>query len=211
MPTITSLETIKRQKAWYELRLDNGVTFAVNDELILKYLIKKGKTLNDDKISKIRKQAEYLFLKKKALDILARKRITEKEMRKKLQAVKSCAHHTDKVISDLKEHCYIDDYSFAVNLIHSIQAGGLQSIRYIGQKLFLKGVPTKTAQKAIDDELGDYDEHEAARKLALKKYKTVANLPKLRAKKRIADYLRTRGFNWDVVNEALNELFANMN
>ena len=211
MPTITSLEPIKRQKAWYELRLDDGVTFAVNDELILKYILKTGKALKDDEISKIRQRAEYLFLKKKALDILARRRITEKEMRRKLQAIKSCAHHADKVISDLKEHGYIDDYSFAVNLIHTVQAGSPRSIRYISQKLYLKGVPSEIAQKAMNDELGDYNEHEAARKLAQRKYKTVANLPKLRAKKRIADYLRTRGFNWDVVNEALNELFADIN
>jgi len=146
MPTITSLEPIKRQKAWYELRLDDGVTFAVNDELILKYILKTGKALKDDEISKIRQRAEYLFLKKKALDILARRRITEKEMRRKLQAIKSCAHHADKVISDLKEHGYIDDYSFAVNLIHTVQAGSPRSIRYISEKLYLKDVPSAIAQ-----------------------------------------------------------------
>jgi len=211
MPTITSLKPIKRQKAWYELRLDDGVTFAVNDELILKYLLKAGNALSDDEINIIRKQAEYMFLKKKALDILARRRITEKDMRKKLQAVKSCARHADKVISDLKERGYIDDYNFAVNLIHTVQAGSPRSIRYISQKLYLKGVPRETANKAIDDELSDYDEHDAAKKLAEKKYKVVTSLPELKAKKRIADYLRSRGFNWDIINDVLSELFANMN
>ncbi|MCD6161560.1 MAG: regulatory protein RecX [candidate division Zixibacteria bacterium] len=207
MPKITALESIKRQKAWYEIRFDNGVSFAVNDELILKHLLKPGQTFNSDEIKGIRERAEYHYLKKKALEILARKRITEKEIRRKLRAVKSCAHHTDRLITELKGHGYIDDYSYAVNFIHYSLAGNPHSKRYISQKLYQKGVPSDIANKAMANELSDYDEYEAALKLSEKKSKTVKNLPELKAKKRISDFLRGRGFNWDVINSVLAELF----
>lgn len=208
MPQITALEPIKRQKYWYELRLDNSVSFAVNDELIFKYLLKPGKTLSDNEIKLLRNEAEYLSLKKKALDILARKRITEKEIRQKLQTSKPGSNHTDKVLGMLKEHGLVDDYNFAVSLILSSLAGSPRSKRYIRQKLYEKGVPPEIIDRAMADELGDYDEFAAAKKIGEKKYKTVQHLPQLKAKKRVADFLQGRGFNWDVINKVLNNLFT---
>jgi len=208
MPRIISIERVKRQKSWYELCLDNGNSFAVNDELILKYLLKTGKTLSNDELTRVRSQSEYLYLTKKALDILARRRITEKEIRNKLKPVKSSAGHIDKVITELKKLGFIDDYSYAVSLIQSSLSGSPRSVRYIRQKMYQKGVPSETADKAINDELSDYNEYEAALKLGLKKHKTVARFPELKAKKRIADFLRGRGFNWDVINEVINNLFT---
>ena len=208
MPRIISIERVKRQKSWYELCLDNGNSFAVNDELILKYLLKTGKTLSNDELNRVRRQSEYLYLTKKALDILARRRITEKEIRNKLKPVKSSAGHIDKVITELKKLGFIDDYSYAVSLIQSSLSGSPRSVRYIRQKMYQKGVPSETADKAINDELSDYNEYEAALKLGQKKHKTVTRLPELKAKKRIADFLRGRGFNWDVINEVINNLFT---
>ena len=208
MPRIISIERVKRQKSWYELCLDNGSSFAVNDEIILKYLLKTGKTLSNDELTRVRSQSEYLYLKKKALDILARRRITEKEIRNKLKPVKSSASHIDKVITELKKLGFIDDYSYAVSLIQSSLSGSPRSVRYIRQKMYQKGVPSETADKAINDELSDYNEYEAALKLGQKKHKPVTSLPELKAKKRIADFLRGRGFNWDVINEVINNLFA---
>lgn len=211
MPKITALKPIKRQKAWYELHFDNDSSFAVNDELILKYILKPGKSLKSDEIKTIREKAEYLFLKKKALEILARKRITEKEIRQKLQAVKSCAHHTDKLINELKEHGFIDDYSYAVSKINSLIVSNPRSKRYISQKLYQKGVPQDIANKAMTSELKDYDEYNVALILGEKKFNTVKKLPELKAKKRLADFLRGRGFGWNDINRVLDELFRREN
>ena len=78
---------------------------------------------------------------------------------------------------------------------------------YIKSKLYQKGVPKTISEEAVETELVDYNEAEAAMKIARKKYKTVKDLPQLKAKKRIADFLRGRGFDWDIVNQALDELF----
>jgi regulatory protein len=207
MPTITSLDKIKRLKGWYELWLDGIVSFPVNDELILKYLLKTGRTLSSSEIKSIREQGEYLFLKKKALDILARRRLSEKELRRKLRPVNKVSTYIERLMNDLKKHGLIDDRDFAAAVIHTQLIGGSKSKRYIKSKLYQKGVPKTISEEAVETELADYNEAEAAMKIARKKYKTVKDLPQLKAKKRIADFLRGRGFDWDIVNQALDELF----
>ena len=207
MPVIVSLEKIKRQKGWFELRLDNGTTFPVNDELILKHALKVSESYLPSEIKAVRERAEYLFVKKKAYDILSWRRLSEKELRRRLKSEKKYAHVADRVIEDLKQQHLIDDLDYAAALIQSSIAAGPRSKRYIRKKLYEKGVPADISDKAVEDELADYDEADAAMKLAAKKYKTVKTLPELKAKKRIADFLRGRGFNWDVINDALSKLF----
>lgn len=207
MPTIVSLDKIKRQKGWFDLKLDNGTTFPVNDELILKHALKVSESYLPSEIKTIRQRAEYLFVKKKAYDILSRRRLSEKDLSRKLKSEKKYAHVADRVVEDLKEQHLIDDLDYAAALIQSSIAAGPRSRRYIQRKLYEKGVPAEISEKAVHDELADYDEADAAMKLAAKKYKSVKALPEIKAKKRIADFLRGRGFNWDVINNALNKLF----
>ena len=208
MPTVTSLEKIKRLKGWFELVLDKSVSFPVNDELILKYLIGKGKQYLPHEIREIREQGEYLYLKKKALDALGRRRLSERELRDKLKPVPKSSQHIDKLIDDLKRLGLVDDTAYANALIHSHQVTGKKSKRYIKNKLYQKGVPKELAEKAIDRELEEYDEAQIALQLAEKKYKTIRELPVLKAKKRIADFLAGRGFGWDDINYALDRVFG---
>jgi len=207
MPTVTSLEKIKRLKGWYELWLGAAISFPVNDELILKFLLKAGKVLTSSEIKSIREQGEYLFLKKKALDILARRRQSERELRRKLRPLNKSSTYIEKLIEDLTQLGLVDDSSFAASVIHTQLISGSKSKRYIKSKLFQKGVSKAITDDAIETELADYNEAEAAMKIARKKYKTVKDLPRLKAKKRVVAFLRGRGFDWDIVNQALNELF----
>jgi regulatory protein len=111
-------------------------------------------------------------------------------------------------MDDLKKLGLIDDLNYAAAAIHTLQVGGSKSKRYIRSKLYQKGVDSETADKAVEAELAEYDETEAALKIAEKKFKSVKGLPVLKAKKRIADFLRGRGFNWDDINNALDKLFG---
>jgi regulatory protein len=116
--------------------------------------------------------------------------------------------YIDRLLDELKDHGFVDDLYYAAAVIHSQIAAGSKSVRYIRNKLYQKGVPKEIIEQAIESELTEYDEYEAALKIAVKKYKTVKGLPMLKAKKRIADFLRGRGFGWDVINPVLNEIFS---
>jgi regulatory protein len=207
MPQILSLEKIPRKKGWFTLTLDNNYSFVVNDELILRYGLRPERELTNPQIDQIKADGEYLFLKAKAFDILSRRRVSEKELERKLKYTKIYGKQTQKVIANLKDIGLIDDSGYAASFIHTALIGGPKSKMLIRQKLRQKGVPAEIAQQAIDQELGDYDEKEAALTLAKKKYKLVKQLPTLKAKQRVADFLRSRGFSWSNINYCLSKIF----
>ena len=207
MPIILSIEKIKRKKNWFTLALDTEQSFVVNDELKLKHALRPGRELSKSEIDLIKPEGEYLFLKAKALDILSRRRATEKELERKLKFIKTYGKHTARVVANLKEFGIIDDTGYASSYIHTAMIGGPKSKMFIKHKLRQKGVPQAVIEKAVEQELGDYDEKEAALELAQKKYKTVKTLPTLKAKQRVADFLRGRGFSWENINFCLNKIF----
>jgi regulatory protein len=201
------MEKIKRKKGWFTLALDNGQSFAVNDELILKYALRPQRELTKTEIDQIKSEGEYLFLKTKALDILSRRRVSEKELERKLKYIKIYGKYSAKVIVNLKELGIIDDKGYAASYIHTVLIGGPKSKMFIRHKLRQKGISQAVAEKAVEDELGEYDEKEAALQLAKKKYKTAKSLPTLKAKQKVADFLRSRGFGWDNINYCLSRIF----
>jgi len=207
MPTITSLQKIKRLKGWFELTLDNKISFPINDELILKHAIKIGKQCLPGEIRLFREQGEYLFLKKKALDALSRRRLSEKELRDKLKSFPKSSVYSDKLIEELKSLGFINDLEYAGALINTYSVTGKRSKRYIRNKLYQKGLLKEIIEQAVENELAEYDESAIALSLAEKKYKSVNKLQTLKAKKRIADFLKGRGFNWDDIQNALDNIF----
>jgi regulatory protein len=207
MPIIVSSEKVKRKKGWFTLILDSDQSFVVDEELIFKHALRPGRELTKSEIDQIKGEGEYQFLKAKALDILSRRRVSEKELERKLKFIKTYGKHTPRVIAKLKELGFIDDSTYAASYIHTALIGGLKSKMFIKYKLYQKGVPKTIAETAIEEELGNYDEKEAALQLARKKYKTVKSLPPLKAKQRVADFLRGRGFGWDNINYCLSKLF----
>lgn len=207
MPEILTLEKIPRKKGWFTLTLDNDFSFVVNDELIMKYALRPERELTRPEIEQIKGEGEYFFLRAKAFDILSRRRVSEKELERKLKFTKFYGKQTSRVIANLKELGLIDDSGYAASFIHTTLIGGPKSKMLIRQKLRQKGVPDDIAQQAIDKELGDYDEKEAALTLAKKKYKLVKQLPTLKAKQRVADFLRSRGFSWSNINYCLAKIF----
>jgi regulatory protein len=207
MPRILTLEKIPRKKGWFTLILDNAYSFVVNDELIIKHALRPERELTKPEIEQIKSEGEYLFLRAKAFDILSRRRVSEKELERKLKFTKIYGKHFPRVIANLKDLGLIDDSGYATSFIHTALIGGPKSKALIRRKLLQKGISEEIAQKAIEQELGDYDEKEAALTIAKKKYKSVKQLPTLKAKQRVADFLRSRGFSWSNINYCLAKLF----
>ena len=79
----------------------------------------------------------------------------------------------------------------------------------IGMKRDLKskGLEERLINEAIKTKEARYDDFEAALKLAERKFATCGKIHKLKAKRRIYDYLVRRGFRFDTVRQVLREVF----
>jgi len=201
---ITGLEPVKRKKGWFELFIKDKPPLFVNEEIIVAHDLTVGLIFSDAKLKIIKKSSDVAWVKYRAMQILNRRMISERDLRKKLSAEKRPASTLDEVISRLKEYGFVDDLKYAGAYIRSQLSRGAKSRLYLKKKLWEKGINAEIAVAGINQELEEYDESGAVIELARKKYKTLQKLPPDKAKNRLINYLKGRGFSWDTIRVALN-------
>ena len=139
------------------------------------------------------------------MQILSRRMLSERDLRRKLTAEKKSADLRDKAMSRLKEYGFYDDSIYATAYIRSQLAHGIKSRLYLKKRLWEKGISREISDYVIEKEFEGFDEQSAVRELAAKKLKSLSNLPHEKARNRLVNFLRSRGFSWDLIRDAVYE------
>src|SRR3990167_1071369 len=214
MPLITSIEPQKKRKNRFNIFLDEEFGFAADENVLLKYNLKISQSLTQSQIEKLIKENELGKLMDQSLRFLSYRprsekevvdyligKISQKENIKYSQAKESPL--IKQVVLKLKKYKYLDDFEFANWLVRS-------RIKSKPQRLSL--VKFDLEKKGIDDEIinsiiAKYPDQTVLAKRAIeKKLANWQKLPKGDFKKKIYQYLASRGFNF----ETIGEVFANL-
>ena len=99
---ITKLEIQKKNKNRCSVFLDDEYAFGIDQELIYQYDLKKGRLLSDTDIEQILYQEEKKKAKNRALNFLAYRDRSEKEISDKLRTIGYDAQVSEWVIDELK-------------------------------------------------------------------------------------------------------------
>jgi regulatory protein len=182
--------------------------FLVDSEIVVKHSLKKGLEISEDIYTKIRGEADIAWLKNKALQMLARQMISERDLRRKLSNEGRPKWVRDEVVAQLKSYGYIDDAKYASTFTRTQLARGPKSRIYLLKKLREKGISEEYSKAAVDAEYAGFDEKGAVKELALKKYKSVKHLPIQKAKNKVISFLRSRGFAWNAISDAIKDIFT---
>lgn len=203
---ITGLEST-RPKGWFELVVEGKPPFLVDSETVFRHSLKVGDELSEQLLRRVMTEADIAWLKAKAMAILSRHMVSEREMRRKLTEEGRPKDAREDVIYTLKRLELIDDAKYAANFIRTQLARGPKSRLYLKSKLREKGIRDEYSDPAIETEFANVDEVSAVRAIAEKKYKTVKYMPAQKAKLRVINFLRSRGFNWETIRQATDGLF----
>jgi regulatory protein len=132
---------------------------------------------------------------------------SEQEVIEKLTGKGVTAPVIAQTIEYLRGAKFVDDQLFARGWIASRlrKPYGTNRIR---QELKQKGVSDEIIAQEFALIAETYDETSTARTLAERRLRLNKGIPKLKAKKRIYDYLVRRGFRFDVAQRAVNQTFA---
>ena len=208
MPQITSIEPQKKNKGRFNIYLDDHFAFGIDENTLVKNQLKVNQHLSEDQIEKLIKENVLVKLQDAALRFLSYRPRSEKEVRdyiinkiakqeniKYSQAKESPL--TEQIISKFKKYKYLDDRQFAKWWIASrkIRPKGLQIVKW---ELKRKGITDDIVQK-----LAKYipNQKELAQKAISKKIKLWQKLPPLDRKKKIYQFLASRGFDFDIIKE----------
>ncbi len=214
MPTITSIEPQKKKDNRFNIFLDGHFAAGISDLTLLKNSLKVGKVLTEEEFTKIiaREQLAKLmdlatnFLgfrprsEKEVSDYLAKK-ISERENIKYREARQSPL--IVKVISTLKKYKYLNDLEFAKWWTESRKRTRPKGQALIKLELKRKGISQNIIEKVLTKSSGEV---ELAKGALQKKLKRWHNLSSFDLKKKVYQYLASRGFDF----ETIREVFANL-
>lgn len=203
---VTGLEPVRRKKGWFELGIKGKPPFYIDEETVYKNSITVGRIVSESGLAEIKERADRAWLKYRAFQILSRRTVPERELRRKLTAERRPPALRDEVLSWLKEYGYVDDFKYACSYVRSQISGGGKSRLYLKNKLYERGISADTSELALNAELAGYDENAIVLELGRKKLQSLAGCDTLKKKQRLSAFLRSRGFGWGAINTAINTL-----
>lgn len=209
MGSITEISVQKKNKNRCNIYIDNVFAFGVSNELIYKENLKVGMIVDEEKLKKIAYEENLINCKETALKIIERSYKTKKEMIKRLLEKGYALEEVNETLKFLEEYNFINDESYTKAFINGrTKTQGKQKIKYA---LKNKGI----SDEIIEEELSKLDmeeEKENANILALKKYNILIKREsdKYKLKEKIIRFLISRGYNYEVAKDAVNEMLKSV-
>ena len=207
---VTSIEKQQRGKR-YNVLCDGEFSFAVSEETLLKFGLRTGDELSEEKKEIIQAEEEFRFAYISALRSLSRGRKTEFEIRQKLKRKKIASVFVEKVIRLLLKNRLLDDVSYSHDYVAERLRRKPTGKRMLHQQLMKKGI----AKRLIEDstkEISEETELENAFALTKKKMLRTQSFSKKDQQdvsKKLGQYLYRRGFSSDIVFKVLRKIFQN--
>lgn len=135
----------------------------------------------------------------KAYRLLAVRARSEKELRDALQRKGFDKETIAAAIAECQAQRFIDDAGFARQFVQNRLLNRPKGRARLSLELRQKGVDAATIAATLDELLPAAQQAELADQLAEKWRKRLANLPPPKARQRLADFLRRRGFDWEMI------------
>lgn len=132
-----------------------------------------------------------------ALFLLGLRLRTKGEMREKMQQRGYSEAVIAQEIENLNKLNYLDDERFAEILIDNLKKYKNHGYYQIKKKLMIKRLSAQTIEKALDENLSIEDELKIGKRF-LKKESSL-NIDSFKAKQKVVQRLKTRGFRNEVV------------
>jgi len=137
-----------------------------------------------------------------ALRLLDYRSRAETELKQRLTRKGYGEADIERTVERLKASGLIDDAAFAKAWTENRAMGSPRSAYVVKRELRTKGIDAGTAEEAV----AAIDDAEACYRAALPRLKRLQTLPPEEARRKLADFLRRRGFNWPVIERTLSRL-----
>lgn len=201
MPTVTGIE---EKRGLMKISLDGCVWARVRKIHYQKYPMEIGEEIDTDGYMDRVAAVQFADAYEAALTSLDFSARTGREIENSLRRKGYVSPAIEAVIEKLTANHLIDDKRYAQRIaqIQSQKAVGLYAVK---RKLRAKGISEADAEDAMEA----FDENQqraAARAVAEKLYRKYESLPRREARCKLSQALARRGFGWDVIESAVEDL-----
>jgi len=201
MGMVTTLEDVRQGHV--KVFIDGFFSFVISKQDAVRYGLKVGHALSDDKIAELRHSAELQDCLDAALHFLNYRPRSEAEVRLRLRRRGFAGDVAEETIVELKRRKLIDDAAFAQFWTEDRLAFKPRSKEMIKLELRQKGVASHIAEGATADLNDEASAYEAVAKRAQR----MSSLDYEEFCWRLSGYLRRRGFSYEVIGRVVKRLW----
>lgn len=210
---ISKLVSSQRVAGRWLCHLEDGTILRITEDEIVAFGLCSGLELTAEQLEAVERAAKATAVRDKAMDLLAVRPLSRKELVDKLTARprnKDKEPLADRETAEaaanrLEELGYLNDESYARTVADHYAAKGWGPSR-IREELYRRGVP----REYWDGALEDLDAPDDAIDIFLQKKLRGADLTDPKTYQRAANALARRGFRWEDIKEGLRRYGAAM-
>jgi regulatory protein len=204
MPRITRLTAQKKHPHRYNCFLDNDERITITDDMIIRFHLASGSELSETELQRLHDEADLVFTREKALELLSLREHAAGELMTKLLQKGYKKKQIQEVINYLREKNYLNDARFAGMYAAELIDRKHEGPAKVKERLIRRGVPAET----IRDIMADYD---ASQQLANCRYHYEKKIGSLTGsepdviKQKMIRFLQGKGFGWQIISAVLEE------
>lgn len=188
----------------WEIQLQNGESFLVEEDVVVKERLVPGKEIPSHLIERLPQLNRLSEAYGKALVYLSFRSRTKEEIRRYL-ASKGYETEAGEVIDRLEREGAVDDFSFARMWIRERFALNPRGIYALQKELQEKGIDTGLVEKALL-EVDDRLQEEAAYKQGLKKMEVLRGRNFAMIREKVSLYLMRKGYPFSLIERVIPRL-----
>lgn len=209
IPASGTVTRVSPQQATAErmnIYLDGTYAFSMSLRALAEQPVSVGDHLSTADIERLRNADEPDRATNAALNLLAHRGRSERELRQRLRQKGFTQAAIDATIRRVVDWGYLNDERFAASWVEQRSSSKPRSRRALAHELREKGVDRELITHAIDE--ADIDEAADAKRLAADKWRKERAQPLDKRRQRTAGYLARRGYSWQIAKQAIDALAA---
>jgi len=207
---ITDISPQKRGKGRYLVSFEGAEPISLCAETLYRRGLRVGDELDERAIREIEGEDELVRAREAALRLLSYRRRTERELYDRLLRKGFSRESVENTVQRMRSLGFLNDLEFAEDWVRQCVERNPMGRRKVEEKLRLKGVPDEIARNVAGRFFSDIDEIALARSLLLKRLWRYRGLERAKALKRMSDFLYGRGFDWETIARAVEEIWRDI-
>jgi regulatory protein len=203
MNTVTAIEVKKGQKGKVNIFLDGGFAFSLSLSLAADIGLHPGQILSSAELEELRSAELVHRSLDKALKYLSPRPRSEAEIKAKLYRDGYDADTIGQVLTRLRERGLVDDVAFAQYWVENRENFKPRSRRLLESELKRKGINAEIVTESVTL----HDDMPSAYRAAKRKARSLAGLDYPGFRKRLAAFLRRRGFSFELIDHTIDQVW----
>jgi regulatory protein len=203
MSQITDLREGRRREKRINIYLDGRFAFSLGAEVAAKENLRVGQELTSEQVEALTGSDQLQRCLGAAYRYLSYRPRSESEIRERMQRRGFAAETVDAALARLKEQALIDDGAFARFWKENRDSFSPRSRWLTERELKRMGAP----DSAIEQAVAGMDDGENAYRAALQKTCRGITADYQSLRRRLGNYLRRRGFNYEIIAHTVDRIW----